>query len=270
MQNVLDSKLVYESFQNNMLSYTFDIIIPAYNEENRIRPVLDEVSSFIYTNDLPWNVIVSIDGDDKTSDIVNGYGKKFRFIKSIKNTGRNGKGKAISNILSFVNSEYVFLMDADNSMQFHELINAIKSLNSKYDIILFNRYNKMNKIPFIRKFISRGFNFLVRSILKLRVGDTQTGYKIINSNIFKKAMNKVTVTNTFFDVTMLYYLKKMGARMIEITVKYSHNYNSKFHALGEIIGQGSSLIAFRIRQSRIFKYVPNTLILLYYKIFKWI
>ena len=264
MQATLDYKLVYESFQNNMLLSTFDIIIPAYNEENRIKPVLDEVSSFIHKNNLSWNVIISIDGNDKTIDIVNDYSKKFNFIKGIKNTGRNGKGRAIKNALNFVTSKYVFLMDADNSMQFYNIINTIKFLEDKYDIILFKRYNKENKIPFIRRIISRGFNFMLRSILKLNANDTQTGYKIINTNLFKKAMNKVTVTNTFFDVALLYYLKKMGSKMIEIPVKYSHNGNSKFHALGEIIGQGSSLIAFRIRQSRIFRYIPNTLILLYY------
>ena len=270
MQTTLGSKLVYESFQNNMLLSTFDIIIPAYNEENRIKPVLDEVSSFIYKNNLSWNVIVSIDGNDNTFNIVKDYSKKFNFIKGIKNDGRNGKGKAIKNALNFVTSKYVFLMDADNSMQFYNIINTIKFLDDRYKIILFKRYNKENKIPFIRRIISRGFNFMLRSILKLNVSDTQTGYKIIDSNMFKKAMNKVTVTNTFFDVALLYYLKKMDVKITEIPVNYLHNENSKFHALGEIIGQGSSLIAFRIRQSRIFKYVPNTMILLYYRIFRWI
>ncbi|WP_393972151.1 hypothetical protein OXIME_000759 [Oxyplasma meridianum] len=83
-------------------------------------------------------------------------------------------------------------------------------------------------------------------------------------------MNKITFTNTFFDVALLYYLKKEGSNTIKIPVKYNHNENSKFHAFGEIIGDGISLIAFRIRHLRIYKYIPDFIVKLYYKIFKWI
>ena len=49
------------------------IIIPAYNEESRIKGVLDEISDFISTNKADWDVIVSVDGNDGTADIVRSY-----------------------------------------------------------------------------------------------------------------------------------------------------------------------------------------------------
>jgi hypothetical protein len=56
----------------------------------------------------------------------------------------------------------------------------------------------------------------------------------------------------------------------EIEVHYDHMEGSKFHPLGEVIGQGTSLLAFRIRYSRFYKFIPDELIQLYYRKFRWI
>ncbi|WP_393972150.1 glycosyltransferase [Oxyplasma meridianum] len=94
---------------------------------------------------MPWNIIASIDGNDKTIDIVKDYNKKYNFIKGLKNNGRNGKGNAIKNSLKYVSSDYVFLMDADNSMLLSDIINSLNNLKNNYDTIIFNRYIKKIK-----------------------------------------------------------------------------------------------------------------------------
>jgi glycosyltransferase involved in cell wall biosynthesis len=68
------------------------IIIPAYNEEKRIGRVLQEISEFITINNPNWNVIVSIDGNDGTEEIVKDYSKKYSFISYNKKGSRAGKG----------------------------------------------------------------------------------------------------------------------------------------------------------------------------------
>ncbi|MHB1440944.1 MAG: hypothetical protein ACYCWK_09540 [Cuniculiplasma sp.] len=86
----------------------------------------------------------------------------------------------------------------------------------------------------------------------------------------KSAFEKISVTNTFFDVALFYYMKKKGAKSVEIPVRYNHDNGSKFNVIGEILGQGISLLAFRIRNSRLYKYVPDKIVELYYKKFRWI
>ncbi|MEM3431446.1 MAG: glycosyltransferase [Candidatus Micrarchaeia archaeon] len=56
------------------------LIIPAYNEEKRIALVLDEFSDYINFNNMPWNIIVSIDGNDNTGNIMKNYVAKYNFI----------------------------------------------------------------------------------------------------------------------------------------------------------------------------------------------
>ena len=90
LNETIEQELVREDQTNPLLMRTFSIIIPAYNEEKRIAPVLEEVSSFISDNGLPWDVIIAVDGNDGTEDIINAYNKKFPFINSKKSSGRSG------------------------------------------------------------------------------------------------------------------------------------------------------------------------------------
>jgi len=190
------------------------IIIPAYNEEKRIGRVLKELSEFITTSNPNWNVIVSIDGNDGTEEIVNDYSKKYSFISYSKNGNRTGKGGAIKRVVSEATGEFTVIMDADGSVNFQTIANNL-GLVSNYDVILFDRYSKQgNHIPALRRIPSRGFNALVRILLGIRVNDTQCGYKIIRTDMLKRAFSQISITNTFFDVALLFYLKRIGARII--------------------------------------------------------
>ena len=246
------------------------IIIPAYNEENRISQVLDDVSDFVNKNNLNWNVIVSIDGNDNTDMIAKKYSDRYNFIKYYKKEGRNGKGNSIKRVLDYVDTEFVILMDADNSIQFAELIKNFY-LMDKYDVIVFNRYlNRENYIPLLRRIASREFNILVRAFLGIKIKDTQSGYKIIKADLLKEVFKKITITNAFFDVPILFYSKKINARMLEINARYKHDGNSKFNVISLTMGEAVSLIAFTIRQSKFYKYVPDSIKDLYYRKFRWI
>lgn len=248
---------------------TFTVIVPAYNEEKIIGNALEEVCGFISKNNLNWNVIVSVDGTDKTKEIVSSYSNRFGFVSCLYSADRNGKGAAVRRIIDSINTDYVILMDADKSMAFSTIMKGLHLLG-EFDGLVFSRYFKENKIPLVRKVLSRGFNLLVRASLQLNIRDTQTGYKVFKTGPFVAAMKKVGSTNTFFDIALLYYLKKQKIKIKEVESPYVHRKESKFHPFGEVIGQGMSLIAFRVRHSRFYKYVPQQFITLYYRIFKWI
>ena len=243
--------------------------MPAYNEEKLIGGALDEICELITKNNLRWNVIVSVDGTDKTKDIVSTYSAKYNFISCLYSGTRSGKGAAVKRVLDSINSDYVILMDADKSMAFSSIMKGLYLLG-EFDGLVFSRYFKENRIPLIRKVLSRGFNVLVRATLQIKIRDTQTGYKVFKTGPFVAAMKKVGSTNTFFDIALLYHLKEQKVKIKEVESSYNHRRESKFHPVGEIVGQGMSLIGFRIRHSRFNKYVPRQLVILYYRIFKWI
>ena len=246
------------------------IIIPAYDEEKRIGRVLEEISDFVTVNNLKWDVIVSIDGSDNTKEIVEDFSKDYSFVKYETGKGRSGKGYAIKRVVDKSTGQFTLIADADGAVSLHDILNGLPYCGT-YDAILFDRYSADgNAIPLYRRIPSRGFNMLVRTMLGLKVTDTQCGYKLVRTTIIKEAFKRIGVTNTFFDVALLYHIQKLGGKIKEIEVKYSHRDESKFNIVGEILGQGVSLFAFRIRHSRFYKYVPKWATELYLRKFRWI
>jgi glycosyltransferase involved in cell wall biosynthesis len=247
----------------------FTIIIPAYNEEKRIKPVLMDIVKFVSENSLPWDVIVSIDGNDGTTDIVEALSETYPFVSYTKSSGRGGKGAAIIRASSFAGGDFVILMDADNSMEFSEVVNKIPLIQD-YVAVILSRYHDGGDIPLMRRFLSRGFNILVRTFTGLRIEDTQSGYKIFRRDDFLSALRKVGATNTFYDISLLYHIHSSGGQIMETEAHYTHDDGSKFHPIGEVIGQGTSLLAFAIRHSRFYRLVPSWMISLYMRKFRWI
>ena len=255
---------------NDIYFKRFTIIIPAYNEEERIRYPLSQLCSFISETNFPWEIIVSVDGNDGTESIVKEAMKEFSFVRLSKGNGRNGKGNAIKRAIDLANGSYFIFMDADNSIALRDVLNVVPEILNN-EVIILERYSlDQNHIPFQRKLASRGFNFLVQSTLGIRAKDTQSGYKILNAEYAKKAFKSITVTNTFYDVALLYNIKKMGGKIIEKPVVYRHDSESKFKIIPEVIGQGISLFAFRVRISPVYRYIPRSFKDLYYRKFKWI
>lgn len=244
-------------------------LIPAYNEAGRIGHLLDEICNLISGNSLDAEIIVAIDGNDGTENIVRQYAAKYPFIKYTLNGGRNGKGAAIKRCMHLIRGNIVVLMDADNSVELSEIMRISNYLNSS-DVVIANRYRLRNNIPVLRRILSYWFNILVRASLGIRVRDTQSGYKLCRREAFMEGMRRVGVTNTFFDVSFLYHLKLMKKKVVEIPVKYRYDKGSTFSPAGEVVGQGISLLSFRIRHSRFNRYVPLSLRTLYMRKFRWI
>ena len=248
----------------------FSIIIPAYNEEKRIKPVLEEICSYIKTNDLPWNIIISIDGNDGTEMYVKKIMNEYQFLSYTKGKGRSGKGGAIKRVLDYRLGDFVILMDSDGAIPFEDIISSIPLLK-KYDVVNFDRYKiRTNKIPFIRRFVSRGYNIYLRMLLGLNINDTQCGYKIIKADVAKNIFAKITVSNGFFYSNLFFYLKQLNAPIIEVPIRYNHVDGSKFNVSSMILGGFVSAMAFRIRMSPLGRFIPNAIYELYYRKFRWI
>ena len=248
----------------------FTVVIPAYNEENRLGPVLKEICEAIRQRGLPWNVIISIDGNDRTDELVREMMGHYHFLNFIKGNGRNGKGGAIRRALNLASGDYVMLMDADGAIAFEEMVKHIDLLD-QYDMINFDRYRKKdNKIPGFRRFVSRGYNIYIRVLFKLNVNDTQCGYKIMRTSDARCVFGKLTITNGFFYSPLFVYLKKMEVKVIEVSVDYNHSEGSKFSVASMVLGGFVSALAFRVRNSPLWKYVPKGLVDLYYRKFRWI
>ena len=207
-----------------MGDYEVSIIIPAYNEGNRIGNTLkDYVGFFSRISKDKFEILVILNGcTDNTLEIV----KKFRKdgVRYKNFTGKIGKGGAIIEGFKMANGEVIGFVDADLSTRpeaFYDLIMRI----GDYDGIIASRWIKGAKIEvkqhLARRISSRGFNILVRLLFGIRIRDTQCGAKLFKKHAIKKIVNNLGISNWAFDIDLLYSMKKNNFEVIEVPTEWS-------------------------------------------------
>ena len=265
MQRFSNPAVFTPTNENNNLSRNFQeakigisIIIPAYNERDRIKKSLDSYIPVIESFNLPYEIIVVIDGNDGTEDVIRNYNNLSYFKSSV----RLGKGGAVKKGLLMAQYKYVGFVDADGSLvpeDFKRLLQQIQDNSCVISSRYVNGSKWINKEPFFKRFASRGFNLFVNLVLNLKVKDTQCGAKFFKFDIIKKIIPQIEVTNWTFDVAILYHIKRMGYNIKEIPVKWSHDLGTKFNYTGSIMPMFVTVIAIKLMNSRIKDYVPELL-----------
>jgi glycosyltransferase involved in cell wall biosynthesis len=208
------------------------IIIPAYNEEARIRPTLDAYTSYFgarYGNDVELVVVVN-GSRDRTEDVVRAIAKKIPQVKFIVEPRAIGKGGAIMRGFEMATGELVGFVDADNATLpevYNELVEHIGDAGA----IIASRYIPGAKVsprqPLNRRIASRIFNTLVRLLFKLPISDTQCGAKLIRADAMRAAMPHLGLTRWAFDVDLLFQLRRLGYRITEVPTTWSDRGGSK-------------------------------------------
>ncbi len=208
------------------------IIIPAYNEESRIRPTLDAYTSFFgsrYGKD--FELIVVVNGSrDRTEDIVREVAAKNPQVKAIVEPRAIGKGGAIIRGFEAAAGELVGFVDADNATlpdAYNDLVERIGDAGA----IIASRYIPGAKVspqqPLMRRIASRVFNVMVRLLFGLRISDTQCGAKLMRGDALRAALPHLGLTRWAFDVDLLFQLRRLGYRITEVPTTWSEPGGSK-------------------------------------------
>ena len=234
------------------------IIIPAYNEEDRIKKTLEEYIS--YFKNYQHEIIVIPNGcKDRTEEIVKLLSKKYKTIKYKTIKEPIGKGGAIKEGFKIAEGSLIGFVDADLSTKpedFEELIKNIKEC----DCIIASRYIKgaiVNpKQKFSRIIASRAFNLLVNFLFNLKIKDTQCGAKLFKKNVIKKIIPKLDITRWAFDVDLLFRIKKEGYKIKEFPTKWEDSLGSTLKLKKAIPEMILSLTRLRLINSR-FKFIIN-------------
>lgn len=237
------------------------IIIPAYNEEKRIGKILETYGKFFGDKKRKkgikdFEILVVINNTkDKTEEEVKKFRKKFKEIRYL-NFKEGGKGFAIRK--GFEDSlkrknDLIGFVDADMSTPpeaFYDLVKNIKN----YDGIIADRWHKRSiitpKQSLIRRFVSRGYNTLVRSLFFFHFRDTQCGAKLFKREAIEKSYKKLVTSNWGFDVALLYCLKKeANARIKSVPTIWHDEKGSKVNLMKTPIMMFASVVRLRLIHS---------------------
>lgn len=226
----------------------FSIIIPAYNEENRLPGTLEQLFRFLEKQPFASEIIVVENGsNDRTFEIAQKFANGQKNVHVLHNEQR-GKGKAIQRGVLAASGEYIFLCDADLSMPVEEIRKFIPPQLENFDIAIASReapgsvrYNE----PYYRHFTGRVFNTLIRLLVLPNLQDTQCGFKCIRAKVARDIFPYQTLTGWAFDVELLYIARHHGYQIAEIPIHWYFNADSKISVFRDSLRMFLDLLRIR-------------------------
>jgi len=234
------------------LSTFLSIIIPAYNEQNRLPGTLEQVFGFLQKQSYTSEVIIVENGsNDKTLEIAQAFAHThptFRVLQS-----KRGKGNAVRLGMLEAKGEYRFMCDADLSMPVEEISKFIPLMLEGFDIVIASREAKgavrYNEPPH-RHFGGRGINFLIQLFILPGLNDTQCGFKCFRAEVAKDLFNVQTLPGWAFDIELLYVAHLRDYRVKELPIHWYHFADSKVSALRDAIRMIQDIFRIRVNAWR--------------------
>lgn len=203
------------------------VIIPAYNEEDKIKSGLEEIDKKLSGKD--YEILVVDDGStDNTAKIVRDTNiKKVNLIQLKKN---KGKGAAVREGVMQSRGEYVLFTDADQSTPIDHIFEFLREIKS-HDIVIGSRALPesaiVKKQPLVKRILGHLGSIIIRLILKLPYKDTQCGFKLFKSRVAKEIFNEISCLGWAFDFEVLKIADNRGLRVKEMPVVWKDNPDTK-------------------------------------------
>lgn len=216
------------------------IVIPAFNEAGRILQTLERILDFIRLERIDVEVLVVNDGStDGTGDLVRKRIPSFAPIATLRvldNPGNRGKGYSVRHGVLESKGKQVLFSDSDLASPIEEYHKLAAPLNRGEASIAFgSRALKESQIKvhesWLREWSGRTFNLLVRVVSRLPFKDTQCGFKLFTREAADAVFPLQTINGFGFDVEILYIARKLGFRMVEVPVVWSHAAGSRINVL---------------------------------------
>jgi dolichol-phosphate mannosyltransferase len=201
------------------------LVIPAYNEEERITPLFDAITGF------EGELIVVCDGTDGTADVVDHIAtlRKDLNIRCLRFDHRLGKGGGVIAGLMAARSPLVGYFDADGSTSIDEMERLFLMLSAA-DGAIGSRWVPGSTLEvrqsFLRQLESRAFNLLIRILFGLAYHDTQCGAKVFKKSAIDAVLPKIISRGFEFDVELLWRLNRAGSRVIEVPIAWQNKEDS--------------------------------------------
>ena len=226
------------------------LIIPAWNEEQRLPDTLEKINSFFSAQPYSFDIhIVENGSTDGTAEVAARYARDHSFLH-LHREPEPGKGNAVRTGMLAAQGQYRFMADVDLSMPIDQVPRFFPPMLEDFDIAIGSReapgairYDE----PEYRHFGGRLINTLIRTFALPGLHDTQCGFKCFRAEAAEYLFSRQTQKGWSFDIEILYIAKLRGYRVAEIPIPWYYRSGSKIRPLQDAARMVMDI--FRIRRN---------------------
>jgi len=220
------------------------LIIPAYNEADRIGPSIEKAFRYFESVDYDAEIVAVDDGssDRTVGAIKEAFDRKpaglDRVTTRVIPLGANaGKGAAVRRGMIEAKGKVRIFTDADFSTPVHEIAKILPLISSgDFDVVIGSRAAEGRTLvkkhqPWYREAMGRFYNVIVQLLVFRGIKDTQCGFKGFSADAAQILFSKQKVNGFSFDVEILFLARRNGYRIKEIAIEW---YNDERSTVGAV------------------------------------
>lgn len=197
------------------------VVIPAYNEEERLPATLARVFEHFSRQPYQVEVIVVDDGSvDGTCSVCHRY--RDRNLVLLRNDRNYGKGYSVRRGMLAARGDYILFSDADLATPIGESEKLLRALES-CDVAIGSRglpESLVVRQSLLREFLGQTFNRFVRLVTGLPYADTQCGFKAFRRDAAHRLFQQLHCHRFSFDVEVLLVARHLGLRVVEVPIEW--------------------------------------------------
>lgn len=202
------------------------IVMGACNEADIIEASLKELSGWLKAHNLLSStelIVVAVDSEDGTADIVDSCLHMFKQAKLIRPGPRVGKGRDIKLGMNEASGQSIVFMDADLATPLDNLNEMFAELDRGADFVIGVRDIKTMHNSLARRLSSQVSNLGIRMLLLQNVKDTQCGFKGFSARAAAQVFNLTRIKGWAFDIEVIALMKMLGYQRKELQIANWHD-----------------------------------------------
>jgi glycosyltransferase involved in cell wall biosynthesis len=236
------------------------LLIPAYNEEERIGPVLRRYAEHFRGHFTGrFEIVVVLNGcRDNTLGVVESAAADFPEIRAVEFENAIGKGGALIEGLKLARTaDLIGYVDADGATAPDAFLDLVRQFRPGVDCVIASRWLPgavlMQSQSLKRRIFSRCFHMLVEALFLMHIADTQCGAKVMRREAVEAIHSNLRIADVAFDINLLYSLKERGYKILEVPTVWTDQIGSKISLNKGSIGIILSVIRLRLVYSPFYK-----------------